>query len=218
MPTTSEEKVLCALRKGILSGKFPVGEFLSQRKLAEETDSSVISVRSALRQLENEGLIENIPRWGVRIPKETCETIQDRYLIREVLETFAVEQVCQKLSPQQTKHLSDRADRLELLIENADAKTTAEFAHIHHEFHLYIAQCSNSPLLEKLLQRVINASFMLLNARSTWVNLSVKGISHRELAEVIINGPVRDAVNAMRSHVHTGLHHELESLDGPPTS
>jgi DNA-binding transcriptional MocR family regulator len=65
-PPTSEQQVTDRLRRHILAGELPVGEFLSQRKLAELAGTSVISVRGALRQLENEGLIENVPRAGVR--------------------------------------------------------------------------------------------------------------------------------------------------------
>ena len=216
LPQTREQLVLDQLREKILRGELPVGEFLSQRRLAEKTASSVISVRGALRQLENEGLIENIPRWGVRIPKETRETTTDRYLIRERLETLAVEKICKKLSPRESAHLLALAKELDPLIPTSDKESRKNFSRLHHEFHLYIAQCSGSPLLEKLLERIMNASFMLLNAQglSSFVSAGgiTEGISHHDLAESIINGPVCDAVEAMCSHVKSGLQHELEIL------
>lgn len=214
LPQTREQWVLDQLREKILGGKLPWGEFLSQRRLANETESSVISVRGALRQLENEGLIENIPRWGVRIPKETKESTIDRYLIRERLETLAAEKICGKLSAQESAHLLALAKELDPLIPTQESRR--KFAQLHHEFHLYIAQCSRSPLLEKLLERVMNASFMLLNAQglSTFVSAGgiTEGVSHCDLAESIITGPVQNAVEAMRSHIKSGLQHELELL------
>ena len=112
---TSEQKVVEALRSQIMEGRLPVGEFLSQRKLANLTHSSVISVRGAVRQLENEGLVENVPRMGIRIPKETPAIIRDRYLIRHALETTAVERIFGTLSDEVQKQLLEMAAELDRL-------------------------------------------------------------------------------------------------------
>lgn len=91
MPTTVEEQAYLSLRQEILGGELPAGEFLSQRKLAARSGVSVISVRGALRSLENEGLIENAPKWGVRIPQDTPATFTDRYFMRETLEVGLIQ-------------------------------------------------------------------------------------------------------------------------------
>ncbi len=213
-PTTSEQKVLNKLRKKILERELPVGEFLSQRKLAEETKTSVISVRGALRQLENDGLIENIPRWGVRIPKETPEIIKDRYRIRELFETHVVECLCRKLSPVQQDALLKQAAELDKLAEQTSAESAFKFARLHHDFHLYLADCCESPLLTKFLERVINASLMVLNAkrmREKPITSDLIGTTHTELVEIIITGPTKKAVESMRTHIHNGLKSELEA-------
>ena len=55
---TSSEKAYQALLREILGGSLPKGEFLSQRMLAELADTSIISVREALKRLEYEYLLE----------------------------------------------------------------------------------------------------------------------------------------------------------------
>jgi len=212
-PDTSEQMVLNKLRTQIIEGELPAGEFLSQRKLAQSTGSSVISVRGALRQLENDGLIENIPRWGVRIPKETPEVIKDRYRIRELLETYTVECLSKNLTQNQIESIVNQAEELDKLAVQSSSKSALAFARLHQDFHIYLAKCCESLLLVKLLERVMNASTMILNAKRTWTNPTEGGgVTHGRLAEIIINGSTAQAVQAMRTHVRDGLNSELEAI------
>ncbi len=93
---TSSEKAYQALLREILGGSLPKGEFLSQRMLAELADTSIISVREALKRLEYEYLLESVPKWGVRIPVETRARIKDLYGIREALEVMVAYLLCKK--------------------------------------------------------------------------------------------------------------------------
>ncbi|MEN8253996.1 MAG: GntR family transcriptional regulator [Verrucomicrobiota bacterium] len=209
---TSEQQVADTLRTAILDGKLPVGEFLSQRKLAGLADSSVISVRGALRQLENEGLIENVPRMGVRIPVETPSAVRDRYLVRKSLETTAIEHICGKL-PQETAHrLMEIAHELDKLAASHTAETYPEFARLHQDFHLMIAESTGSPLLAQMLKRVINPSLMLLNAARSWKRPSELHQNHTLLVEAIISGDPGKAVQAIQNHIQIGLESELATL------
>ena len=92
-PRTKEDIAYGRLKELILVGALPRGEFLSQRMLAERVDAAVITVRAALRQLENDRLIESVPQWGVRIPLETEDSVADRYFLRELLEVGAVQRL-----------------------------------------------------------------------------------------------------------------------------
>jgi DNA-binding transcriptional MocR family regulator len=60
---TTVEKAYSILLSAIMENRLPRGEFLSQRKLADMTGASIISVREALKKLEHEGIVESIPRW-----------------------------------------------------------------------------------------------------------------------------------------------------------
>ncbi|MFW5843559.1 MAG: GntR family transcriptional regulator, partial [Spirochaetota bacterium] len=92
-PQTKEDLAYHGLKELIVLGELPRGTFLSQRMLAAKCGVNVVTVRGALRQLENDGLIENVPQWGVRIPEETEEAVRDRYFLREILEVAAVRKI-----------------------------------------------------------------------------------------------------------------------------
>jgi len=209
---TSEQQVADKLRSSILAGELPIGNFLSQRKLAELTGASVISVRSALRQLENEGLIENVPRAGVRIPQDTPSSVRNRYLVRRALESAAVEQICCQLSDQTVASLKQMGAELDRLAGTPTEENAPVFARLHYDFHLLIAESTGNPLLVRMLQRVINPSLMMLNASRSWQKPSELHQNHTKLAEAIISGNKTDAVKAMQAHIQIGLESELSVL------
>ncbi len=209
---TSEQQVAEQLRRHILAGELPVGEFLSQRKLAELAGTSVISVRGALRQLENEGLIENVPRMGVRIPQDTPSSVRDRYLVRSALEATAVQQICGKLDEKEKAALLEMAAELDRMAGEHTAETWRDFARLHQEFHLLIAESTDNPLLVQMLKRVINPSLMMLNAARSWKTPSALEENHTDLARAILSGNPDDAVRDLREHIQVGLESELAAL------
>ena len=212
MPTTVEQQAYHALRKEILGGGFPAGEFLSQRKLAARSGASVISVRGALRTLENEGLIENVPQWGVRIPVDTPETIEDRYFMREVLEVAAVRRMAGKLDKIQIAQLKELARECDG-IKGEDDAAVERFADAHMRLHLLIASCSGSALLEESLRRLKLRSLMALNAKRGWAQARDRSPRHhQDLIKILVAGDTPRAARAMARHVRRGLKHELQAL------
>ncbi|NRA37781.1 MAG: GntR family transcriptional regulator [Planctomycetes bacterium] len=208
MVETQEEVAYKSLKLLILNGELPIGEFLSQRKLAERVGTAVVSLRGALRRLENEDLIESVPKWGVRVPQETEASIMDRYYFREILEAAAAEELAQRISEEDAEELMQLArncDEVDSQAENA----TQIFAEHHMAFHLFVGRCTKSPLLLESLQRVLAKDNMLHNARSGWQLNKDSQTHHQDLARVIIAGDPVAAEKAMRNHIHGGLHAEL---------
>jgi DNA-binding GntR family transcriptional regulator len=210
VPRTNEEIAYQRLRELILARELPVDEFLPQRKLAEIAGAAVVTVRTALRTLENEGLIENIPRWGVRIPRETEETLRDRYYMREVLELAAVRRILDRGSPSCTQVLREKAEKCDGL-EAEDPENIKRFAELHYDFHHYIAECSESPLLMECLDRVSLKTMMLSNSKRGW-GRGQDRTTHLQLVDNIFSGNANQSEEALRKHIRRGLDLELEVI------
>ena len=58
------------LREAIREGRMQAGERLMEVPIAEALDMSRTPVREALRRLEAEQLIENVPRRGLIVPSQ----------------------------------------------------------------------------------------------------------------------------------------------------
>ncbi len=216
---TQEDVAYRELKELILAGELTPGQFLSQRFLAERLGAAVITVRGALRRLENDGLIENVPQWGVRIPIETPETLADRYFLREILEEAAVRRCRERLTPAEREELLTLAKAC----DEASGETTQDlqnFAANHAAFHEFLTGHSGSPLLHETLGRLISRSFMLLNARRGWGRGRDRGNRHHQnLAEVLLGEKTADALKAIREHIRRGYEFECEVLrETPPPS
>ena len=112
---TCEEMAYDRIKDLILNNKLPKGEFLSQRKLAEAVGATLMSLRSSLRLLENDGLIENVPKWGVRIPVENEESVKERYYVRELLEVGAVDKILELNIPNAREILMKKAEACDMV-------------------------------------------------------------------------------------------------------
>lgn len=212
MPKTQEDIALERLRNAILDGDLPAGEFLSQRKLAGRVGAAVVTVRGALRRLENEGLIENVPRWGVRIPVETEDTVRDRYYLREILEGAAAQRIAGTLSENQAEQLLELARQCDEAEGEGEA-AIQEFAARHQALHRFVAEASGSPLLQQTLERLFVRGAMVTNARRGWSQgRSREPEHHQRLAQTLIAGPAAAAGEAMQEHVRQGLQAELSTL------
>lgn len=210
-PKTDEEIACRRLRDLIIQGQLPINEFLSQRKLADQVGSAVGTVRAALRSLEKEGLIENIPHWGVRIPEETEEILRDRYFMREILEVAALRRILEQDGPRLKEKLIKKAELCDA-VEINEPDNIELFAMQHYDFHRTIAELSNSPLLLEALDRIHLRSLMLYNARRGWGRGRDRA-THVILTNKVFNGDWEFAKEAMRQHIRRGLQHELDFKD-----
>jgi DNA-binding GntR family transcriptional regulator len=211
-PRTSEEHVFNQLKHMIISGELPSGEFLSQRMLGQRLNAAVVTVRSALRSLESHGLIENVPKWGVRIPVETANTIRDRYFLREVLEAAAARRVVELNNATHARQLMKWAIELDS-IAHEDPENIERFAEMHYHYHHFFAECAQSAELVKSLDRLSIRTRMLWNAKRGWARgHDQTGNFHTKLTEAVLHATPDEAAELMREHIRRGLAHELEAI------
>jgi DNA-binding GntR family transcriptional regulator len=78
-----------SLREAILDGRLPGGTRLRQVELAERLRISRTPIREALTRLCHEGLIELLPRGGVRVLCWNADEALELYDLREVLDGLA---------------------------------------------------------------------------------------------------------------------------------
>ena len=208
---TSEEITYERLRELILNNHFPQGEFLSQRKLAQEVGATIVTLRSSLRLLENDGLIENVPKWGVRIPVETEKSMTDRYYLRELLEVGSLALI---------REHPDDGSNYALMMEKARIcdslrphnSTPQEFARAHMDFHLTLTQLSGNNLLMMEMMRVNFRSMMRSNAVRAWSIFDETPDYHAILVEKMFHAEPEEAFRLLREHIRHGCELELATL------
>jgi DNA-binding GntR family transcriptional regulator len=101
---TLGQSVLDVLRKAILQGTFQPGERLRQEELGRRLGVSRIPVRSALMQLEAEGLVTFEPYRGATVRRLSVERTREIFELRILLEAHVIRLAIRNLSTEAKQH------------------------------------------------------------------------------------------------------------------
>ena len=145
---TIGQMVYGVLREAILSGAFAPGEWLRQEALAEAIGVSRIPVRTALLQLESEGLVTFHPHRGARVRTLSAAQIDEIYRLRMLLEPYALRLSMARMTP-------DRLGRLKALAAELDAEEEgSDLVDTRVRFYREAYDVVNNPLLVEMIEEL----------------------------------------------------------------
>lgn len=113
-PETLRAQVENNLRAAIVSGELPPGSKLIERDLCEKMGVSRPSLREALRRLEAEKLIVNIPHKGPEVASLTLKDASELYALRRLLESYAAHEFTRLATDKQVDALGKTIECLRL--------------------------------------------------------------------------------------------------------
>lgn len=148
VPVNLSERAYARIKKMITDYRFSPGSRLNVEQLARDLGTSRTPVWEAIRRLEQEGLVRNVPNRGVFLVELTPRAAIELYTVREVLEGMAARLSVEGIS----ERTLDKMERL--LLEQG--KIVAEedlvsYSRSDFEFHACIyAACGNTILREML--------------------------------------------------------------------
>ena len=106
---TLRESITSAIRSKILTGELQPGVKLAEQKLAEEFGSSRAPIREALRQLEQEGMVEYSRNVGCSVRRVKPEDAYEIYLLRANLEMTALRALYDTLTAREKQIMAEVA-------------------------------------------------------------------------------------------------------------
>lgn len=169
---TAEESAASVIRSCIVAGVFQPGERLAQDRLAHLLDVSRMPIRSALRQLESEGLVEVHAHRGATVRSLSPEEISDLYEMRILIETFALRKTVMAID-------DGEIDRLEALITEAEASEAPEvWLESRNDFYRSLYSIGNTP-------RVVSTIMQFRREVSRYMTglADLRSHAHRDLLE-----------------------------------
>lgn len=146
-PTVSD-MVYEIIRDGILQGAFAPGERLRQDELAEAIGVSRIPVRSALMQLDAEGLIDFHSYRGALVTDVSIDDMREIYDIRALVEPHALRKAMRTMTPERLEHLERLARELN------DIEDGAQFLERRIAFFTELYSGGEQPLMLALIERL----------------------------------------------------------------
>jgi len=148
VPVNLSERAYVKIKKMISDYRFSPGSRLNVEQLARALGTSRTPVWEAVRRLEQEGLVKNIPNRGVFLVELTREVAIELYTVREVLEGMAARLAVQGISEKTLEKMEALLRVQEKIVAEEDlvAYSKSDF-----EFHACIyAACGNAILREML--------------------------------------------------------------------
>ena len=148
VPVNLSERAYFRIKKMISDYRFSPGSRLNVEQLARDLGTSRTPVWEAVRRLEQEGLVKNIPNRGVFLVELTRKAAIELYTVREVLEGMAARLAVQRISDKALEKMERLLRAQEKIVSEEDlvAYSKSDF-----EFHACIyAACANAILREML--------------------------------------------------------------------
>jgi len=187
------------LREDILNAVYKNDEKIIEAKVAEEIGVSRTPVREALKQLELDGLVENIPNRGVIVKGVTEKDIEDIYTMRIAIEGIAARWSVEKMSEKSLKDLIDIYELMEFYTRKKEVDKTFE---LNTKFHETIYKAACSRYLEHTL-----SDFQQFIRSARKKSLSSEGRleealgEHKKILDAFIERDVEKAVDALTKHI-----------------
>jgi len=199
------------LRAQILDNTLPPGFRAFEQELADRLGISRTPVREALIRLQKEGLVEVVPRHGMKVLPVSPEDMRDIYEVLTALESAAAEIVARRAPGEdELAPLAQASRDMAKALKNDDLEA---WAAADERFHRGLIELSGNRLL---IEAVLNLWDRAHRARMSTLRLRSKPINstkeHVLLLERLRAGDARGAVEANRAHRERASRELLEIL------
>lgn len=197
------EIVYEGLRKTVISGIIPVGERIVEKEYAERLNISRTPVREAIRRLEEEELVENIPRAGVVVKRISEEDIIEVYKIRQSLEVLATITAMEHITKEEMDELEQLLDLTEQKNKEGDVK---EVIRLFGEFNSLIYKASRMKRLASMISKLNDYIKKFRDISITDDKRREKAlVEHRAILKAIEEKNTKDIDKLIKEHLDISL-------------
>ncbi len=188
-----------ALQKDILTGRIRPGEKLTEQSICDEYKVSRTPVREALRQLEMDGLIENIPNRGAFVIGFSEQDIKDMYELRSTYEVQAVKWAIERIEDDELAQLEETFEFMEFYTMKNDFE---KMRSINTSFHELIYKAAHNRMLKQVLSSyLLYIRHVRKEPEDTKEYLQIVLEEHRKIFEAFKNRDAKAGMKAMHEHM-----------------
>lgn len=198
------------IRDAILDGTLPPGMKLRQETLAESIGISRLPIRSALIQLEADGLVIFHARRGAMVRALSVEEATEVYHLRTLLEKEALRLAMAEMTPERVAALRELARTAD------DISEGGEFVEARTEFYATLYDAQSRPLMWEMIEQLrLKLGRYVLGWRL--VSPGSHDHSHGELIDVVAEGDADEALRVLESHLNHVRDGVIALLDAAAT-
>ncbi len=203
----SEDAVYRKLKTAIRKRYIKQGSQLVEVTLAQKLGVSRTPVRSAIKKLEAEGLVNSIPNRGAFVITPTKKEIEETFLVRAQLECMAAELAAINCNKQQIEEL-----KVLINFETTvfDKSKIDEYYSVNDNLHLKIAEFSGNSVLTLYIKELLDRTRIYLILFDPFYKIEYTPTSeHLDIVNALSSKDPKQACNAVKNHINSainGLH------------
>lgn len=208
-PASLHERVYRQLKNDIIIGRYHPGEKLDVHLLAGEHGVSRTPVRDALRALQQEGLVEILPRVGYFASRITIKDVEDIFQLRLIVETASAELATGRISESELAYL----EQLSHPYVEGHLESYKRFLAENREFHYRVALATGNRRLAEVVADLLNQMQRLLILRLDLRNSADEMLSeHRRLLQAFRRNDRQGARRAMEEALRNAQEAVMRSI------
>lgn len=190
-----------------MDGTLEPGNRLIVLDIAGRYQISQAPVREALERLKQEGLIVGQPNKGSVVSSITAKEIKDLFVLREMIESFAVEKSIPLLTDNDYRKLELILSEMDTAIKANDSIAILEK---DMEFHGYFYSICNNEAILDVWNRMKTKIMRFMAISNRYYSTEKLVDWHMQLIHVMRSGNPQEAVSAFIEHMHAYKIIELE--------
>lgn len=174
------EQIAEIIREKIVRLQLMPGENIREAQLAAELKVSRSPIREALRLLEKQRLVEQVPRKGTRVAGLSEESIDALYDVAGALIVLSAEQCAAKSTAAELSAINDAVVQAGRAVAKKDV---AGYHTAFFEFALHCLKSAKNPLLEDMIMDLLHGV-----RRMQFLTLSLRSENLEENLEILERG------------------------------
>lgn len=160
MKQSLADQAYLAIKRDIITCILDPGLQIAQSHLVERYQMGVTPIREALKRLEQEALVQSIPRFGYIIAPVTIEDVQDIFEMRLILEKASARLATQRATQLQLENIQKSAG---FTYRYQDHQSYQEFLDLNAEFHTSIAFTTGNRRLSESIGRLLDSMMRIFH-------------------------------------------------------
>ena len=200
-------KIYATLFEYIISGKYAPNSRLKEEEIAKQFNVSRTPVREALRQLEQDNLVEILPNRGTRVIGFSVDDVEEIYEIRKSLELLALRSSVPFLN------IQDLVEIRNLIQETAQSNDAKKHEQSDTRLHSYFIEASGKRRLISILNqhvRLIQRFRELGFQTNEFKDVATK--DHLALIDALCVRDVDKASEILKEHIEKSKIHAISQL------
>jgi DNA-binding GntR family transcriptional regulator len=189
------------LRDDILRGVFPPGERLIELQLSERYDVGRAAVRSALVELDAQGLVQRETNRGATVRRISVAEAVEITEARAALESLVARRAAERATDADRKELQALIDRMTAAVERDDKRG---YSSLNRTLHAALPRIARHQVADDLIANLRNRAVHHQFQLSVMPGRAAESLAqHGAIVDAVVAGDGRAAETAMRMHLES---------------